>query len=141
VRPVESAAARRFVRAFVDRDLETLDNAGEENFRAVTAAMAACFTALVRARIPAEQVANVAAATALLDSEDNKIPTWIAEAAFRGALGDPGMMEGIAPDLLVDTQLAYVVSTAQDVPADERDHLVEAANAIIDELPDTTPGT
>jgi hypothetical protein len=141
VRQEEAIASRRFIRAFVDRDLETLDAAGEENFRTVTAAMAACFTALVRARIPAGQVANVAAGTTLYDSEDHKIPTWVVEAVFRGVLDDPRMMEGVAPGLLIDTQLAYVVGTAQEIPVEERDQLVEAASDILDGLRDTTPGT
>lgn len=139
MRPEEATAARRFVRAFIDRDLETLDTAGEENFHAVTAAMAACFAALVRARIPAEQVANVAAGTALYDSEDKKIPTWVVEAVFRGFLDDdPRMLEGLSPDLLVDTQLAYIAA-AHDIPVDERDHVVDAAITILDERREITP--
>lgn len=129
----EAIAAERFVPMFLDRDLEILGSTHGEDVRPVAAAMAAVFVALVRTRISPERAASTAAEETLLDSDDNKIPAWIVEAAFRGALHEPQMLEGISPSLLIDTHLAYIGRHVQDLPAAERDDLIQAAAAVLDE--------
>lgn len=129
----EAVAAERFIPMFLDRDLDMLETTNEKDVRPVAAAMAAVFVALVRTRIPSEQVSSAAAKEVLLDSDDNKIPAWIVGAAFRGALHEPQMLEGISHSLLIDTHLAYIGHHVHDVPAAERDQLVQAAVAVLAE--------
>lgn len=134
-------AAQRFIPMFVNRDADMVDAAQEKDALPIGAALAAVFVALVRAKVPPEQLAQAAAEERLLDADDEKIPAWIVEASFRSALGEPGIMEGITPDLLLETRVAYILRKVNDLSQAERDAVVQAAVAVLEEAREASEDT
>lgn len=119
----------RFVGAVVSRDADFLADLDDADARSLGVAITACFVALVRSRLDlADEAAISAAASAdeLFDGDERRIPPWVVEGAIRMALGEAHMGEGIPPQLLVDTHLAYVQHASDGMTDAQRGELVAA---------------
>jgi hypothetical protein len=96
-----------------DDAFDDLDEDDVEHDVAAALAMTACLSALVRVQLqdvddPDAELSRLAARTPLTDIEGAVIAVWIVEAALRSVAGQPQAVEGIPPDVVVESILSYL---------------------------------